>query len=183
MAGLAIWLVLACAIGLSGVLEKASAPAIAAIVWALTIALVLAGWKAAPVRDWASNVPLRGLISFHLIRFVGLYFLYLEGRGQMPAPFARPAGWGDVATALLATVLLVSGGVKSRGLVLAWNSFGFLDILFVVFCALQIGLRDWSAMHALREWPLNLLPTLVVPLVIASHLLIFARVGRSTETG
>ena len=34
-------------------------------------------------------------------------------------------------------------------------------------------------MHALRELPLSLLPTFLVPLIIASHVLIFAPAGAS----
>ena len=175
---LLVWFGLAVAMGLSGVVEHASAPTIAAVVWILTILVLVAAWKVGPIRDWALNVAPRWLVLFHQIRFVGFYFLFLESRGQMPAAFAIPAGWGDIATATLAALLLVSSAVRSRRLLLAWNSFGLIDILFVVFSALRIGLRDWSSMHALREWPLSLLPTFVVPLVIASHVLIFVRLRR-----
>ncbi len=52
------------------------------------------------------------------------------------------------------------------------------DILFVVMSALRFGLKDWESMHALREFPLCLLPTFLVPLIIASHVLIYFRAAR-----
>lgn len=175
---LVVWLGLACMIGLTGLLERASAPAIAVIVWTLTILVLAAAWKVGPVRRWALNVAPRWLVLFHLTRFVGFYFLVLERRGEMPAAFAIPAGWGDITVAVLAVLLLISSGARNRPLLLVWNCLGLIDILLVVFLALRIGLQGWPSMHALREWPLSLLPTFVVPLIIASHVLIFVRVGR-----
>jgi hypothetical protein len=62
---------------------------------------------------------------------------------------------------------------------LIWNTLGLIDIIFVVFSALQFGLKEWQSMHLLRELPLSLLPTFLVPLIIASHVLIFARLART----
>jgi hypothetical protein len=50
-----------------------------------------------------------------------------------------------------------------------------LDIFLVVILALRIGLADWRSMAPLRTFPLSLLPTFFVPLIIASHILIFVR--------
>lgn len=58
---------------------------------------------------------------------------------------------------------------------------GFVDIIFVVFSALRFGLRDWQSMHPLRELPLSLLPTFLVPLIIVSHVLIFVRLTASAK--
>jgi hypothetical protein len=172
---LLLWLALACALGLSGQLEQASAPMIALIVWTLTAAVLLASWKVSLVKAWALCVAPRWLVLFHLTRFVGFYFLFLQRRGQMPFAFAVPAGWGDITVALLAVFVLISSDARNWKLLLVWNCLGLLDILFVVSAALRIGLQDWPSMHALREWPLSLLPTFVVPLIIASHVLIFVR--------
>jgi hypothetical protein len=67
----------------------------------------------------------------------------------------------------------------AKTLLLIWNTLGFVDIILVVFSALRFGLRDWQSMHALRELPLSLLPTFLVPLIIASHILIFVRLARA----
>ena len=177
---LLIWLALACAFGLSGKLERASAPMIAVIVWTLTATVLLACWKVLAFKNWALSMKPRWLVLFHLTRFVGFYFLFLQRQSKMPFAFAVPAGWGDITIALLAIFILISSDARNWKLLLVWNCLGLLDILLVVSAALRIGLQDQASMHALREWPLSLLPTFVVPLIIASHVLIFVR-ARASE--
>jgi hypothetical protein len=111
----------------------------------------------------------------------------LGNRGDLPQGFAKPAGIGDIAIAVSAAALLfVLGRDNALGrpdaaavgrrayhtrLLSAWNILGLIDIIFVAFSALRFGLKDWQAMAALRELPLSLLPTFIVPLIIVSHLL------------
>jgi hypothetical protein len=96
--------------------------------------------------------------------------------------FAKPAGIGDIVIALAAVTLLAMPTLRaSITFVRLWNFFGFIDIIFVVFSALRLGLMDWHSMAALRELPLSLLPTFIVPLIIASHVLIFTRLTRATK--
>jgi hypothetical protein len=169
------------AVGLSGWFYSANAPAVAATVWTLTALALFACWKISPIRVWALNVDLRWLVLFHVTRlFAGAYFLVLCERDQLPCGFARPAGWGDIVVAVLA--LAVVGAMRTqfaKTLLLIWNAIGLIDIVFVVFSALRFGLQGWQSMHALRELPLSLLPTFLVPLVIASHVLIFIRLARA----
>jgi hypothetical protein len=169
------------AVGLSGGFHDATAPAVAATVWTLTALVLLACWKIGPIKAFALNVDLRWLVLFHVTRFfAGVYFLVLCQRGQLPYGFARPAGWGDIVVAVLA--LAVLGATRThfaKTLFLTWNTLGLIDIIFVVFSALRFGLKDWQSMLALRELPLSLLPTFLVPLIIASHVLIFVRLARA----
>ncbi|PYJ41309.1 MAG: hypothetical protein DME86_09095 [Verrucomicrobia bacterium] len=67
-------------------------------------------------------------------------------------------------------------GPSGRLLIVIWNAAGLFDILFVVSDALWVGVRDWTGMAPLRELPVSLLPTFVVPLIMASH--IFIRLAR-----
>jgi hypothetical protein len=154
---------------------------VAATVWTLTALVLLVCWKIAPIRVWALNVELRWLVLLHVTRlFAGAYFLVLCQRGQLPCAFARPAGWGDIVIAVLALAVVRAMRTKfAKTLLLVWNPLDLVDIIFVVFSALRFGLRDWQSMHALRELPLSLLPTFLVPLIIASHILIFARAART----
>jgi hypothetical protein len=59
--------------------------------------------------------------------------------------------------------------------VLAWNVVGMLDIGFVVATAARLAAADPSSMRALLRLPLSLLPTFLVPLIIATHVWIFVR--------
>ena len=173
---LGAWFCFAVAIGVTGIFEKATAALVALIVWGLA-ALVLIGCRKGPVLyTWIQNADFRKLIGIHLVRFVGIYFLVLGSRGDLPNGFARPAGVGDIVIGLGAVGLLVIPTVPAwqRWLRL-WNFFGFIDIVFVAFNALRFGLQDSQSMAALRSLPLSLLPTFFVPLIIASHVLIFSR--------
>jgi hypothetical protein len=60
-----------------------------------------------------------------------------------------------------------------------WNIAGLIDIVFVAFVALHFGLTDWKSMAPLREFPLMLLPTFFVPLIIVSHVLIFSWIKKA----
>ena len=73
-------------------------------------------------------------------------------------------------------LLIVPGLVGRRGLVLAWNVFGMVDIVLVVATGARLGLADPSSMRSLLRLPLALLPTFYVPLVVATHVWIFQRV-------
>ena len=172
---------LCCAVGLGGWFYKASARVVAATVWTFTTLVLLGCWKITSIRVWVLNIDLRWLVLFHLTRlFAGMYFLVLCQHDELPCGFARPAGWGDIVVAVLA--LAVVGAMRSqftKPLLLIWNTLGLIDIIFVVFGALRFGVKDWQSMHALRELPLSLLPTFLVPLIIASHVLIFVRLVRA----
>src|SRR5205814_7739669 len=82
---------------------------------------------------------------------------------------------GDIIVAVFATLLLVLSGARNWRILIIWNTIGLTDILFVVMLALRLGLENRQSMHALREFPLSLLPTFLVPLIIVSHVLIFVR--------
>ena len=128
------------------------------------------------------HVDLRWLVLLHVSRFVGFYFFLLYRRDELPFAFAVPAGWGDNLVAALALALLALPHMRNwKMLLLCWNTIGLIDIVVVVVLALRIGLADWQSMHALRELPLSLLPTFLVPLIFTSHVLIFVRAARASS--
>jgi hypothetical protein len=67
---------------------------------------------------------------------------------------------------------------RNWSMLIIWNTIGLADILFVIMTVLRLGLEDWRSMHALREFPLSLLPTFLVALIIVSHVLIFFRAAK-----
>jgi hypothetical protein len=176
------WLLLALLVGASGFFRSLRPPAPQVVLVGLTIALLVAARLWSPLRSFVSTVDLRALALFHVTRFVGFYFLVLHARGELPWAFAVPGGWGDNITA--AWVLLLIAFVKpdTRGgrlHYLAWNVFGLLDILGVVLTAARLAFREPGSMRALLELPLSLLLTFVVPIIIATHILMLARLTRA----
>ena len=173
---LLVWFCLAFGFGLTGRFENAGAVAVAITVWSLTL-LTLAVCGIIPtIRRWVVEAPPPWFVALHLNRFVGFYFLFLASRGLLPHRFAVPAGIGDAVVAVAACLILLIPGLRgSRPVLLTWNSIGLIDILLVVSSALRFGLRNLESMHALRVLPLSLLPTFLVPLIIATHVLLFVK--------
>jgi hypothetical protein len=175
---LIVWFFAAYALGDSGRLAVLEPPAPQVIIAGLT-ALLLGNSVVLPgFRGWLASVDVRRLIAVHCTRFVGIYFLVLHGRGQLPYDFAVKGGWGDIAVATAAVALLVIPGlVERRGVVLVWNVIGLIDILFVAATAARLAAADPSSMRALLHLPLSLLPTFLVPLIIATHVWLFWRLA------
>src|SRR5438552_16651968 len=89
------------------------------------------------------------------------------------------AGWGDIIVAVLALPVVAAMRTQfSKTLLLIWYTIGLIDIVFVVFNALRCGLADLHSMHVLWELPLSLLPTVLAPLLVASHEWLCSRTAR-----
>jgi hypothetical protein len=180
--GTGAWLLAAYVAGASGLMRVVRPPLPQVLIVALTAALLVLFWVPSVFRRWALSVDLRALVLIHVTRFIGIDFLVLYRRGELPYDFAIPGGLGDIAVATTAIAVSLFTRPDTRGgwgAVLAWNVFGFLDILFVVATATRLGLADPYSMRALLQLPLSLLPTFLVPIIIATHVIIFARLGRS----
>jgi len=181
-----LWFLVALGLGATGRVANWRSPVPQLVLVGLTV-LLLVVWVALPsFRRWLLGLDLRWLIALHLTRYVGIYFLIIYYRdGALPRAFAVPGGWGDIVVATLALGLVAAGGnlEPKRWLVGLWNTLGLIDILFVVATASRLALADPDSMNALLRLPLSLLPTFLVPLLIADHVLIFWRVAsRRTRT-
>jgi hypothetical protein len=180
----AAWLLLAVVLGAAGAVRLLQPPAPALVLFGLTAAVLAATSRLPGVRAWVHGLDARWLVAPHLTRYVGIYFLYLYGQGRLPYAFAVPGGWGDIVAASLAVVLLLSGrprGGARRALYLVWSVYGLIDLVLVVLTAGRLGLDDPASMAELLELPLSLLPTFLVPILIASHLVLGARLVRPTR--
>ncbi len=180
-----LWLVTALVAAGSGRLALLRPPAPQLLLVGLTVLLVVAGAAWPGFRSWLAGIRLRQLVALHITRFIGAYFLVLYGRGELPYAFAVPGGWGDIAIAAgaLILVLFVRDLAASRSWLLAWNLLGLADILYVVGTAARLAFADPESMSALLKLPLALLPTFLVPLIIASHLYLFIRLRRERIAG
>ena len=174
------WLFAAIGVGRFFVLQRLPLLAVPGILFGLTALLVLSYRLIAPFRSWVDSMDLRALVLLHVTRFVGIYFLVLYRRGELPYAFAVPGGIGDINVAALAIVVVLLPLTKLKQLraIYIWNVVGLVDILLVVFAAARIALAGGFGLLPLTYLPLSLLPTFLVPLIIASHLAIFARLKR-----
>jgi hypothetical protein len=153
-----------------------------------TIALVTA-WLSPTLRRVLSVVSLPAVIGVQVYRTIGLLFLILLGLGQLPAHFALPAGWGDIAVGVAAPLVafaLVRGIRGGRALAIGWNVFGLLDLVVAVgmgtgflapFLAPDLGQRV-APSAAMGVFPMILVPTFAVPVSVLLHLLALGRLQR-----
>lgn len=177
---LAIWLVAAIAVSASGILYDPPRPVLPIIIWAPVVAFVAAFAGLQRFRSWTLSLYPPWLIGFHIVRApIGVAFLLMEASGRLPAEFAVKAGTGDIViglTAVLAALYVRSlSEVRIRGL-LIWNILGLADILMVFVVAQRIIFfgDDPSALVELTRFPALVVPMFVVPIVIITHLVIFA---------
>jgi hypothetical protein len=112
---------------------------------------------------------LRPLLILHSFRFIGLAFL-VPGvvSPELPSAFAYSAAYGDLVAATLALLSLVSLP-RGAGIVIAWifNWWGLADLLNAFYQANHAGLVAGQLGAA------YFIPTLVVPLLLITHGLVF----------
>jgi len=178
---LVVWFSVLPGLGVAGLLERPAIPLVPIGLFGATALLVLARSRSAALRGWLDALDLRVLIAFHIVRApIGLWFLVMFAEGRLPGELALRAGWGDIGTGLLALAVLPLGLVRrrDRALVWTWNALGLADIMMVVGTAQWMLLSGSSAQLAgAQGMPFLLLPWFVVPLVITTHLLVFARLA------
>lgn len=153
-------------------------PIVPATIVGSVLVLALAYRRVASFRSFARRIDLRIPILFHVVRLpIGAAFLVLEAQGRLPATFATRAGWGDVLTGGLAVGAAIAAAKGHARLVGAWNLLGLVDILMVVGTAnylLFVAGRP-EALRTMTAFPWSAIPIVVVPLVIATHVLVYAR--------
>jgi hypothetical protein len=175
-----LWFLAAVLAGRARLLQSLPPFAAPAVIFGLTAAVLGLYLWVAPLRAWFDALDLRTLVLLHVTRFVGIAFLVSYHRGQLPYAFAVPGGIGDIviATFALPVALAPLAAATRRRALTIWNFAGLTDILLVAGTAIRLNLADPSQMRALGQLPLSLLPTFLVPLIIATHLIIFFRLAR-----
>jgi len=175
---LSIWLLAAALFVGAGALRAVPAVVVPVMAGGLTLGVLGAWWVLPGFGAWMARLDIRALVLLHVTRFVGIWFLVLESQGRLPHTWAVGAGWGDIAVATLALGLGLLAhrlGTAREPMLILWNVLGLADLLLVVASAARIVVRTPYAMLPLRELPLGLLPTFLVPLLIASHVIMLSR--------
>jgi hypothetical protein len=172
-----LWFGAAIATGHFLVLQRTPPLAMHGIIVGLVALIVFAYLRVAAVRQWVDALDLRALVLLHVTRFLGIYLLVLYQRGELPRAFALPGGMTDILVATMALpVALAPIDEESRHrAIVIWNTVGLVGILLSLVTVLRINLADPSQLRALTHLPLSLLPTLLMPLMIATHVIIFIR--------
>jgi hypothetical protein len=183
----AVWLGLAILAGATGALIQLPFPGTQVIIFTLLGATIGAALGVPALRVWVDALPLRLLIGINALRLVGISFLVLAARGQLAPAFADRAGWGDIAVAIVALILLAAGDPRTglhRGIIQVWNAFGVLDLIVAVATATAVTLRgSVPGIAPLLSLPLVVVPTFFVPLFVANHVIVFLRLRAAARAG
>jgi len=188
--GLASWFVLAAVLAAAGVFASPTLPVGVAVGIAVFVPVILGGRLVARTRG--HGIPLTTLVGIHIGRVLGVAFLLLYSVGRLPFTFATSAGWGDIATGVLAIPVMwaiqrqVAGW---RWITAVWNTLGMADLLAAV--TLGVGSAPGSLVRfnfeapgsgAIVAFPWVLIPAFFVPLFLLAHIAIFAKLAASGHT-
>jgi hypothetical protein len=146
----------------------------------LALAIVTKVYLWPRLRVMPRTEALIALVIPHTFRFLGLSFLIpgVVSPSLSPA-FAIPAAYGDLVAAILAgvaTLALAARASWAIPMVWVFNVWGTLDLLHAIYEGqIVVGIDPGSLGAAFY------IPTVVVPLLLVLHGLIFWQLLRSTQ--
>ena len=190
VAVLVAWFFLALGGSLLGVFDSEPRPPIplglAAVV--PVAVFVFCYLTSARFRQFVSSLELRVLTLAQTWRVAGIVFVILYLQGALPGVFALPAGLGDMAIGITAPVVAWYWKPPfPRKTFVAWNLLGSLDLvnavsLGVLASATPVGVLAGDVTTRLMgQFPLSLIPTFFVPLLLIFHLIALSRVGKEAS--
>jgi len=184
---LSLWFLLALGCSLLGVFDSKQRPPIplgaSAILPVVAYAICYLTWT--EFRRFVLAANLRLLTLAQTWRVGGVVFLILHGQGLLPGVFALPAGWGDIAIGV--TAPLVAWAISSKNrfpkkIFISWNVLGMLDLVMAVSLGILASASPLGVLageittQIMGTFPLSLIPTFFVPLLIIFHLIALGRV-------
>ncbi len=174
------WFIVAALTSFAGVYRPQSGPP--TIQYGLLIPII-AGvllFRTVPLlRRTLTIIPNSWLVGVQLYRALGVIFLVLYAGGHLPAPFALPAGIGDVLVGILAPFAAASLARSPQAAtrrVRLWNWLGITDLVIALtmgFATSPSPLQLLSLDHPnqlVGMFPLALIPVFAVPLSILLHI-------------
>lgn len=136
------------------------------------------------------NISQPFLIGIQTYRTLGVAFLLLWLKGELPAEFAIPAGLGDI---LIGVSALFVGyfsykNAQSTRLIKYWNVLGILDLVLAVTLGFLsspgiahiIATEDPNIL--ISSYPLVLVPAFGVPLSILLHILSLQKIQEKKDS-
>ena len=184
---LIVWFLLAVAGSLLGVFDSEPRPplplGLAAVIPVTLFAfcyLTLARFQ-----EFVMSLDLRILTVAQTWRVGGIVFLILYQHGALPGVFAIPAWWGDIAIGITAPVVAWywKRPFPSKTFIV-WNVLGSLDLVMAVSLGVLASATPMGVLagdvttRLMGQFPLSLIPTLFVPLLLILHLISLSRVRK-----
>ena len=134
-------------------------------------------------QEFVQSVDLRVLTLAQTWRVGGIVFLILHQQRALPVVFAIAAGWGDFAIGITAPIVAWywRRPFPSKTFVV-WNVLGSIDLVLAVTLGVlasrtPVGILAGDVTTRLMgQFPLSLIPTFFVPLLLILHLISLSRV-------
>jgi len=145
--------------------------------FSLLMLSLLAKWVLTPwLVKQSQREALFWLTLPHAFRYIGMVFL-VPGVVAQPLPdnFAIPAAYGDLSAAVLALLALVLLRTGSKGAIMAvwiFNVVGTIDLLNALR-HVDVAPKFGAAWY---------IPTLLVPVLLVTHFMIFVRLLKPGKT-
>ena len=130
------------------------------------------------------------LLRLNLWRLLGVLFFTLMFMGQLPAVFAVPAGAGDILIG--ATAFWIASGVGTaagRRPAIVFTLLGMLDLVVAVTLGMMTTPGPTLVLHTvpsgevLTQFPMALVPSFLVPLAFALHIVSLWQLVRGSWAG
>ena len=134
------------------------------------------------MRKWTQTLSLAMLTLPHAWRTIGYTFLVLWFYGILPAGFAAPAGFGDFTVAIAAPFIAVALWKQWKNAVsyaVVFHIVGAIDLILAIVTgtsAYGVLAENLHIIDPLTAFPMVIIPTAFVPLLLMSHAMVFAKV-------
>jgi hypothetical protein len=150
----------------------------------LLVAALATIWPSA--RRAMLDLPLTLLVGLNIGRVFAVLFLMLAAAERLSGPFPYSAAWGDIITGAVALPLLwlARDAARHATILHLWNAFGILDLIAAI--ALGVVSANGSPLQvfagpgseAMQHLPWSFVPTVLVPLWMILHVIIWAKLRR-----
>ena len=184
---IAVWFLFAVTGSLLGVFDSEPRPPLTLGLAAVVPVGVFAVLYLTSVKfqEFVQSLDLRVLTLAQTWRVGGIVFLILHHQGALPGVFAVPAGWGDFAIGITAPIVAWywRRPFPSKTFIV-WNVLGSADLVLAVILGVlasrtPVGILAGDVTTRLMgQFPLSLIPTFFVPLLLILHLISLSRVRK-----
>ncbi|SEP47734.1 hypothetical protein SAMN02990966_06887 [Rhodospirillales bacterium URHD0017] len=151
----------------------------------LTAAVVATAWP--KPRAAMLGLPLPLLVGMNVGRVFAVLFLLVAAEGRMSGPFPHSAGWGDIISGVVALPLiwLARAPAQNKAVLHLWNAFGMLDLVAAIVLGVMsapgslLQVFPDPGSEAMTRLPLSFVPTVLVPMWMVIHAIIWAKLRRA----
>lgn len=151
----------------------------------LVAAVVATAWPEA--RAAMLSLPLPLLVGMNVGRVFAALFLLVAAEGRMSGPFPQSAGWGDIISGVVALPLirLARAPAQNKLVLHLWNAFGMLDLVAAIVLGVmsapgsRLQVFPDPGSEAMTHLPLSFVPTVLVPMWMVIHAIIWAKLRRA----